>query len=121
MVRIYVRHKVANYAAWRKTYDDFESERRPMGVTGHAVYRSVDDPNDVTVWHDFATVEKAKAFGASPKLKDAMAKAGVQSTPEIWFVTGTARTGAKSRKPKAQRKAAKTRRRKPAKKGAGRR
>jgi hypothetical protein len=85
-VRMYVRHDVADYAAWRQVYDAFDNERRGLGVKGQAVYRSVDDANDVTVWHDFATVEAAKAFAASPNLKGAMQKAGVKGPPQIWFV-----------------------------------
>jgi hypothetical protein len=34
----------------------------PMGVVGHAVHQALDDPNDVTVWHDFTTRESAQAF-----------------------------------------------------------
>src|SRR5262245_54379312 len=50
MVRLFIRHAVTDYKAWRKVYDDFDAERRSMGVVGDAVYRAVDDPNDVTVW-----------------------------------------------------------------------
>jgi quinol monooxygenase YgiN len=84
-VRIYVRHDVTDYAAWRKAYDAFDAKRRKMGVTGQAVYRSIDDANDVTVTHDFTNAEKAKAFASSPDLKAAMEKAGVKGTPQIWF------------------------------------
>jgi hypothetical protein len=87
MVRLFVRHNVADYGAWRKVYDEFDPERRPMGVTGDAVFQSIDDPNDVTVWHDFDTVEAAQAFASSDKLKNAMQQAGVQGEPQIWFVT----------------------------------
>jgi hypothetical protein len=38
------------------------------------VYQSADDPNDVTVIHDFHRAEKAKAFAALPELKAAMEK-----------------------------------------------
>ncbi len=86
MVRLFVRHPVADYAAWRRVYDEFGVERRPMGVTGHAVYQSLDDPNDVTVWHDFATREAAEAFASSERLRDAMQRAGVQGRPTVWFV-----------------------------------
>ena len=34
-----------------------------MGVTGHAVYQALDDPNDVTVWHDFATRSRRRHSG----------------------------------------------------------
>jgi hypothetical protein len=42
-VRMYVRHHVTDFAAWRKVYDAFDAKRREMGVTGQAVYRSIDD------------------------------------------------------------------------------
>jgi hypothetical protein len=57
-----------------------------MGVTEDAVFRSVDDPNDVTVWHDFAGTDEARAFVSSEALRNAMQRAGVQGEPEIWFV-----------------------------------
>jgi quinol monooxygenase YgiN len=84
-VRLFVRHDVADYAAWRKTYDGFDATRRKLGVTGQAVYRSVDDAKDVTVTHDFKTAAAAKAFAASPELKAAMEKSGVTGAPKIWF------------------------------------
>lgn len=86
MIRLFVRHNVADYSAWRKAYDDFDPERGPLGVIGHKVFQSVDDPNDVTVWHDFESTEKAKAFASSERLRDVMQKAGVSSPPQIWFV-----------------------------------
>src|SRR5262245_24038172 len=52
MVRLFIRHDVADYDAWRQVYDEFDSTRRGLGVTGDAVFQSVDNPNDVTVWHD---------------------------------------------------------------------
>jgi len=86
-VRVFVRHEVSDYAAWKKAYDDFGSQRSKMGVTDQAVYRSIDNPNDVTITHDFKTLQKAKAFASSPELKAAMMKAGVTGTPQIWFTT----------------------------------
>lgn len=84
-VRVFVRHEVSDYAAWKKAYEDFGSQRSKMGVTDQAVYRSIDNLNDVTVIHDFKTLQKAKAFASSPELKAAMMKAGVTGTPQIWF------------------------------------
>jgi len=90
-VRMYVRHEVTDYAAWRKVYDAFDATRRKLGMTAQAVYRSVDNPSDVTVTHDFRSADKAKAFAASPDLKAAMEKGGVKGTPEIWFTTKAAK------------------------------
>ena len=87
MVRLFVRHNVGDYEAWRKAYDEFDAQRRPMGVTDDAVFQAIDNPNDVTVWHDFDSADAARAFASSQELKDAMQYAGVQGQPQVWFVS----------------------------------
>lgn len=87
MATMFVRHHVADFAAWKRTYDAFDGERQTMGVTGHGVYQADGDPNDVTLYHSFDTVEKAKAFAGSPRLREIMQKAGVEGKPDIWFTT----------------------------------
>ena len=87
MTRMFVRHRVADYAAWREAYDGFDEERRGLGVTGDAVYQSVADPNELTIWHDFSSQEAADSFGSSPRLREVMQDAGVQGAPEVWFTT----------------------------------
>jgi hypothetical protein len=84
---MFVRHRVADYTAWREVYDRFDEERPGFGVTGHAVFQALDDPNDVTVWHDFASRDTADAFVSSRRLRDVMEEAGVQAQPDIWFTT----------------------------------
>lgn len=86
MIRMYVRHSVANFATWKQAYDDFHDTQKSMGVVGEAAYQSVDDPTDVTAWHDFETLEAAQAFAGSDVLKEAMAGAGLTGPPTIWFV-----------------------------------
>jgi ABC-type sugar transport system substrate-binding protein len=86
-VRLFVRHEVSDYGAWRKAYDSFASMQKKMGVTYQSVYHSTEDPNDVTVIHDFHSLAKAKAFVASADLKSAMEKSGVKGAPQIWYTT----------------------------------
>jgi hypothetical protein len=47
----------------------------------------VSDPNDVTIWHDFANLESARAFVDSSRLREIMAAAGVSGEPVLWFTT----------------------------------
>ena len=86
-VRMFVRHEVTDYATWRKSYDAFQVTARNMGVMAQAVYQATNNPNDVTVYHDFASVEQAKAFGNSAGLKTAMQSAGVKGQPQVWITT----------------------------------
>ena len=87
MVRLFARMNVADYESWRKAYDLFYGERVDMGVLGAAAFQLVDDPNDVTVWHDFETAEVARAFVSSDALRDVMQRAGVVGEPQFWFTT----------------------------------
>jgi quinol monooxygenase YgiN len=84
-VRIFVRHEVTDYATWRKGYNGFRATQRSMGVVSQSVYQSVDDPNDITVVHDFKSELDAKAFVTSDKLKAAMQGSGVKGAPTIWY------------------------------------
>jgi hypothetical protein len=76
---------VANFGAWKKVYDDFDAERQSMGVTSQGVYQLDGNPNDVTVYHEFSSMDAAKAFAESPRLREVMGEAGVQGHPDIWF------------------------------------
>jgi hypothetical protein len=85
MATMFVRHTISDYGAWRKAYDDFAPVQKAKGVTAQAVYRAADNPNDITVTHEFGSVEDAQAFANSDELKKAMQGAGVVGAPTIWF------------------------------------
>lgn len=86
MVRMFVRHPVSDFTTWKAAYDAFDEERTArMGVIGDAVFQAVEDPNDVTAWHDFDSLEAAQAFAESPRLREVMEAAGVAGPPSIWF------------------------------------
>ena len=85
MIRMFVRHPVADFAKWKQAYDDFDDERKGMGVAGDAVFASADDPNDVSVWHDFETLQSARQFAGSARLRKVMSAAGVTGEPTVWF------------------------------------
>jgi hypothetical protein len=46
----------------------------------------VDDGNNITVSHDFDSIEAAHNFAGSDELKAAMQALGVVGHPEVWFV-----------------------------------
>lgn len=85
MATLFVRHTVADFGKWKKVYDDFDTERKSLGVTSDGVYQLDGDPNDVTVYHEFGDAGAAKAFMSNPRLKEVMAAAGVSSVPTIWI------------------------------------
>jgi hypothetical protein len=87
MIRMFVRHSVSDFGTWKRSYDAFDRARREMGVAGDGVYQSIDDPLDVTIWHDFSSLRNAQNFARSQRLASAMEDAGVVGEPNIWFTT----------------------------------
>ncbi len=87
MTTMFVRHKVADYAKFKSVYDEFRPTQKRLGVTADAVYRGAEDPTDVTVSHEFATLADAQTFVASDELHAAMKNAGVAGEPTIWFAS----------------------------------
>ena len=85
-VRLFIHQEMTDYGAFRKSYDGFKATRKKMGVTRDSVYQSVDNKSDVTITHDFKSLEKAKAFAAMPELKTEMEKVS-KSAPQIWYTT----------------------------------
>lgn len=85
MVRLFVRHSVENADKWLSGYLAGSQFRDANKVVADGVYRNVDDPNDLTVWHDFETAEAARAFAALPELKAIMLELGVVGEPSVWF------------------------------------
>lgn len=85
-VQMFVRHEVVDYDIWKKGYDDYADQQKSGGVYYQKVYRSIDNPAEVTVIHDFHSIDLAKAFANSDELKTLMKKIGAIGTPEIWFV-----------------------------------
>jgi hypothetical protein len=85
MATLFVRHTVSDYTTWRKAYDEFDATRRRMGVTSDGVYQLDGNPNDITIYHEFDSMDAAKALAQSTELREAMGRGGVTGTPTVWF------------------------------------
>jgi quinol monooxygenase YgiN len=86
MAQLFVHHKVKDYAAWRKVFDELTGVRTKFGSTGQHVYRSGNDANDVVIITDWHDIEQARAYAQSPDLREGMQHAGVISQPEVLFL-----------------------------------
>jgi quinol monooxygenase YgiN len=90
MAKLIVHHKVQDFSAWRKAFDNHDPSRREFGSTGAQVFQSAGDPNDVTAIMDWPSVDAAKAFATSASLKEAMKNAGVISQPDVTLLCSPA-------------------------------
>jgi quinol monooxygenase YgiN len=86
MATLFVHHKVKDYTEWRKVFDDLTSMRTGHGCTGHKVYQSPSDPNEITILTEWKTIDNAKEYATSEDLKEGMKDAGVISQPDVAFL-----------------------------------
>ena len=84
---VIVRHKVANYAKWKMSYDEHDSMRLANGVHSFVIGRGANDSNMVVVATKVDDLAKGKAFARDPSLKKAMQKGGVVGAPTMKFYT----------------------------------
>jgi quinol monooxygenase YgiN len=84
MATLFVRHDVEDFNRWKSGYDEARPIRDEKGVREHGIYQGADNPNDVTVYHVFDSVEAAQEFTSDPRLRDVMDQIGVTGEPQIW-------------------------------------
>jgi hypothetical protein len=84
-----VKHKITDFNKFLASYEAHDSFRLANGIHSYVIGRGVTDPNAILVATKVDDIEKAKAFGKSASLREAMQKAGVSGKPSISFTTMT--------------------------------
>ncbi|HTE28558.1 hypothetical protein [Flavitalea sp.] len=80
---MFVIQKVADYDKWLTVYEEHDSVRLANGVHNYVIGYSTTDRTRIFVALKSDQVDKAKAFGKSADLKQAMQKGGVKGSPKI--------------------------------------
>ena len=83
MIHVILTHEVRDFAEWKKVYEAGEPLRAKSGIKMTGVYTSVENPNQVTLTGECASIEVMNNFMSNPELKADMEKAGVISAPEL--------------------------------------
>ena len=79
--RLTIIHSVPDFTRWAAA---IESVRRPSSVKW-AVYRSVDDPNEVMVDVEVESPEHARELLSSVDLRDLLDRAGIEIYPPVFI------------------------------------
>jgi hypothetical protein len=74
--------EVADYDEWKKLFDSDPAGRRGI-AKGHIVSRSVDNPNEVFIRAEFASVDDAKKFRQQLLDSGALSQATVKTPPTV--------------------------------------
>ena len=84
--RLMVTHRVKDFDAWLKVYDEEGIVKRMEGgLIDRGMARNIDDPNIVTLVFAISDIDKAKALIKSEEQKKVMMDAGVEGVPEMFF------------------------------------
>ena len=86
MPALLIRHKVADYAAWKPVFDEDGITRRANGSQGGRLFRSAADPNETLILLEWDDLERARLFARSADLRETMVRAGVADRPDVWFL-----------------------------------
>ncbi len=87
MYYLLCKHKVADYAKWRRVFDSHVEAARESGLHLLHVLRDTVDPNLVVLLFRVDDLSKAKAFTEAPSASEAAESSGVIGVPEISFLS----------------------------------
>ncbi len=86
MYYLFCKHRVADYAKWRRVFDADLGAQRESGLHLLHVLRDVADPNLVLMLFRVDDLSKAKAFTEAPAASESAESSGVIGVPEIMFL-----------------------------------
>lgn len=81
--RLTLIHTVPDYDRWSSVMR--ESRRKIPGVIGMAVYRSIDEPNEVMVDVDVDSMDAAQRLLQLHDLRDLLDRSGIEIYPPVFI------------------------------------
>jgi hypothetical protein len=87
MAYMLIRHRVQDFGKWKPLYNAHRQARAAAGIKDLSLWRNVDDSSEIFLLFEVSDVVNARAFVASPDLKEKMASAGVIGSPSITFLS----------------------------------
>jgi quinol monooxygenase YgiN len=86
MAHLFIKHKVADYTAWKKSFDEFAETRRAGGEKSFQIFHPENEPNNLYLMFEWDNIANAQKFLDSSELKNTMQEAGVTEEPQISFL-----------------------------------
>lgn len=76
MPHLLVRHKVRDFARWKRVFDSHAAAQQKAGLHIRHVLRNADDPSEVVLFFESDDLAKARAFVTSPEVPGTQDEAG---------------------------------------------
>jgi quinol monooxygenase YgiN len=85
MVTVFIRHRVKNYAKWKKAFEGFLPQRRAGGEQSYRIGNIPGKTNNLCLLFQWDSAANASKFLKSKELKAAMEAATVSEPPETFI------------------------------------
>ena len=85
MQYVLIIHEVADYAAWKRVFDNAAQIRKEAGERSYQVLRYEHEPRKIVHFSAWVSIAAAKAFFESPYLAQIRKDAGVHA-PEFIYL-----------------------------------
>jgi heme-degrading monooxygenase HmoA len=81
-----IRHKVTDYDLWKPIFDEHGAARKANGISGHQLFRNINDQSEVIILVEVDDLDKVREFVQSEDLREAMQSSGVADQPDMYFL-----------------------------------
>ena len=78
--------KVKDYVAWKADFDDYKAGRQESGQHAHQIFCDPDDSNNLVILVEWDSIENAKAFMESAKLRELEQEGHVTDPGETFYL-----------------------------------
>ncbi len=85
MKHLLVRHRVNDFAQWKRIYELVEQRRAAFGLVNDHIFQALNDPQEVFVMLDIEDETRARQFLEGPEIKEFMKQSGVAEEPDIFM------------------------------------
>jgi len=86
MKHMLVRHKVADFEAWKKIFDSHAGAQKDAGLVLENLMRNTKDPNEIFLFFTVTDPDAAHAFVNAPAAYEAKDESGVLDEPDCWYL-----------------------------------
>ncbi len=85
MQHVLIVHEVADYAAWKKVFDEAAGIRKEAGEISYQLLKQQSDANSIVHFSKWTSLQNARRFFESPKVVEIRKKAGVKAPTFLYL------------------------------------
>jgi uncharacterized protein (DUF1330 family) len=86
MYYVIAKHKVNDYKAWKRLFDNALSFRKAGGEKSYQIFQAENDKNNLVLLFEWDSLKNARKFLESSELQKTMKEAGVLGQPDVYFL-----------------------------------